>query len=136
MKRATGLRHTKSIQRNFLVSYSDSILYPWIALLYKKGGTLHQVRLTTGQLIYLLKSGTNLRATCKYNIPSISWGEHSPSHVSWSMLRLLINFASCFKMGKAQGQETLSKCGANLFSLGPLFLEYPYHEIVLRMPPP
>jgi hypothetical protein len=69
IKRAKGLSHTKSIQRNFLVSYLESISYPRIALLYKKGGTLHQVRLTTGQLIYLLKSGTNLTATCKHNIP-------------------------------------------------------------------
>jgi hypothetical protein len=71
MKRTKGSSHTKSIQRNFIVSYWESILYPRIALLYKKGGTLHQVRLTTGQLIYLLKSGTNLIATCKHNIPSI-----------------------------------------------------------------
>jgi hypothetical protein len=41
IKRAKGLSHTKSIQENFLVSYSESISYPRIALLYKKGGTLH-----------------------------------------------------------------------------------------------
>jgi hypothetical protein len=71
MKRAKGLcLYQKHLKKFPSVLFGEHLLYSQIVLLYKKGGTLHQVRLTSGQLIYLLNSGTNLTATCKHNIPS------------------------------------------------------------------